>query len=460
MNRIATRAMAILILVLAMVAGLVFFLFDFLINGDKWVAFPGSPHVYYDSKASPVTLMDRDGQILSVLSGDRTYAQDEAVRKATLHWVGDRLGNISVPAVGYYSKEFVEYDPVNGVYKYGGTERNIQLTLSASLQAVALEAMGDYVGTVAVYNYQTGEILCAVTTPTYDPDNVPDIDGDLTGAYTGVYVNRFLQSKYIPGSIFKIVTLAAALETVPNIREQTFSCTGAYAVGSGEVTCESIHGRQSLKQAFANSCNCAFAQIVGQIGKDKLNYYVQQFGVTDAITFDGITTAAGNFDLTDAGPESVAWSGIGQYKDLVNPCGFLMFVGSIARNGVRYQPHVVSQVTIGSERTYSAKPESVEPIMSRATAEVLQEYMAYNVTYKYGAENFPGLTVCAKSGTGEVGGDRKPNAMFTGFVSDPAYPLAFMVAIEDGGYGARTCVPVISKVLQACKTAIDTQEVG
>jgi peptidoglycan glycosyltransferase len=78
-----------------------------------------------------------------------------------------------------------------------------------------------------------------------------------------------------------------------------------------------------------------------------------------------------------------------------------------------------------------------------------------NVETYYGAENFPGLTVCAKSGTAEVGGDRKPNAMFTGFVMDEAYPLAFIVCIEDGGYGRPTCVPVLSKVLESCKEMMD-----
>ena len=77
--------------------------------------------------------------------------------------------------------------------------------------------------------------------------------------------------------------------------------------------------------------------------------------------------------------------------------------------------------------------------------------MRNNVENYYGDENFAGFTVCAKSGTAEVGGDRKPNAMFTGFVTDEGYPLAFIVTIEDGGYGRLTCVPVLEKVLQACR---------
>ena len=315
--------------------------------------------------------------------------------------------------------------------------------------------MGERVGTVAVYNYKTGELLCAVTTPTFDPESPPDISSDDTGAYNGIYVNRFTQSKYIPGSIFKIVTLATALETVPGIEDVSFECTGKYMVGTGEITCEDVHGKQTLKDAFCNSCNCAFAQIVAMVGRDTLQRYVDLFGVTDAISFDGITTVAGNFEVEGASDALVAWSGIGQHKDQVNPCAFLCFVGAIANDGVMITPHVVDSVSAGTATTYEAEPENSGRIMSVATAKILQQYMGNNVQTKYGSENFPGLTVCAKSGTGEVGGQKKPNAMFTGFIADSQYPLAFIAVVEDGGYGTRISMPIVSQVLGACRNYID-----
>ena len=81
--------------------------------------------------------------------------------------------------------------------------------------------------------------------------------------------------------------------------------------------------------------------------------------------------------------------------------------------------------------------------------------MRGNVELVYGAGNFPGLTVCAKSGTSQLGGEKTSNAMFAGFVTDPEYPLAFICVVENGGYGASTCVPVVSRVLDACKTVLD-----
>lgn len=450
MNRIAARSMIVLVLVLALAAGMVFFFGEYLVKAESWITFSGSPHVYTDGKVSAGTVRDRNGTLLADLSAGRSYASDPMVRRAMLHWVGDRQGNILVPYLDTYAKAMLGYDLADGVYAYGEATGSITLTLSARVQKAALEAMGDYRGTVAIYNYKTGELLCAVTTPNFDPDQVPDIAGDTEGIYDGVYWNRFLQSKYIPGSIFKIVTLAAALETMPELAQEKFTCQGVYELAGGDVTCEHSHGTQTLKEAFCNSCNCAFAQITVRVGATRLSKFVDYVGVTEGIRFDGFVSAAGNFDISAATEEQIAWSGIGQHKDQVNPCAFLTFLGAIAGEGTGARPYLVSQVQVGQQVTYQARTQSTDRIVSKHTAKLLREYMENNVQIKYGSENFPDVVICAKSGTGEVGGDRKPNAMFAGFVADEEYPLAFLAAIEDGGYGSQVCIPVLSAVIEAC----------
>ena len=314
--------------------------------------------------------------------------------------------------------------------------------------------MGDKKGTVAVYNYETGQLLCAVTTPNYDPDNVPDIDGDDSGRYEGVYVNRFTQSTYIPGSIFKIVTLAAALEEFPDAEDLTFHCSGELELTGNKITCEGVHGDQNLKEAFRNSCNCAFAQLALQIGGETMEEYVESFGINEMITFDGIETAKGNYQAGTSQID-IGWSGVGQYNDQINPCAFLSFVGAIANGGKGANPYVVENVLVGNSRTYTAKTRMGEQVVSQRTARIVTEYMRNNVETKYGDSNFPGLAVCAKTGTAEVGGEKKPNAMLTGFVADGNYPLAFIVCVEDGGYGADVCLPIASKVLSSCVTALE-----
>lgn len=451
MNRIMGRARILLILILILSLGVTFFLGEYLIKADSWILFAGSPHIYNAGNIGCGTITDRDGILLLDLTGGRTYAQNVSLRSATVHWLGDRQGNISAPALSHYAEQIAGFDLLNGVYAYGGTGGTVTTTLSARVQIAALEAMGEYTGTVAVYNYKTGELICAVTTPNYDPDDVPDLSGENAEDYEGVYLNRFTQSTYTPGSIFKIVTLAAALESIPDIQQQTFTCTGTRSYGVDKVTCEKTHGALTLKEAFARSCNCTFAQIADQLGGEVLQRYAQQFRITDSVSFDGITTAAGSLDVQDRADVLVAWSAIGQHKDLINPCRFLTFIGAVANDGVEITPHLVSQIGSGISTSYSAEEQDAGRIMSTQTARVLQEYLRNNVENYYGDDSFPGLSVCAKSGTAEVGSSKKPNAMFTGFVADESLPLAFIVSIEDGGYGRTVCTPIISSILESCR---------
>ena len=152
---------------------------------------------------------------------------------------------------------------------------------------------------------------------------------------------------------------------------------------------------------------------------------------------------------------SYAWSTIGQHTDLVNPARYMTFMGQIAAGGQGVEPYLVSEVRCGGEVTYTAKPKKTERIFSEEIAAKVRDYMRNNVKTIYGDGNFPGLSVCAKSGTSQLGGGLKSNAMFAGFVENEEYPLAFMVVVENGGYGSATCVPVLSKVLAVCKQVMD-----
>lgn len=450
MHRIAARAWVTWFLILVLLGGTGCFLYEYMTQAQDWVLSPGSPHIYDEHGKVCGTVVDRDGILLLDQSNGGVYADSAPLRKSTLHWVGDRLGNIRASVTSHYAKLMSGFDPVDGVYAYGGIGGQAKLTLSSRLQLAALEAMGDYVGTLAVYNYKTGELLCAVTTPNYDPDAVPDIAGDTTGAYEGVYLNRFLQSVYIPGSIMKVVTTAAALEEIEGILDMTFTCTGKVPFGVDKVTCERVHGTQTLKEAMAVSCNCVYAQVALLIGGEKLEAYAKQFGITDRIAFDGITTAAGNFKTAGQADVNVCWSAIGQHLDQINPCAYLNFIGAIANGGVTVTPHVVQSIACGDQVTYQAETAGGVRIMSQETAELMHEFMRNNVVSYYGTDKFPEIKVCGKTGTGQVDNGKKANAMFTGFIDDEELPLAFIVCIEDGGYGRRVAIPVISRVLEAC----------
>ena len=457
MHRVIKRTWVIHVFLLILLTGMVFFLWEYVTKAQSWVASTGSPHLYNNSNIGCGTITDRSGAVLLDISSSRSYAEDSTTRKSTLHWLGDRKGFINAAAVSGYADEMAGYDRINGVYAASGEAGRARLTLSARVQNTALEALDGRKGTVAVYNYKTGEILCAVTAPTFDPDHVPDIAGDESGEYSGVYLNRFVQSAYVPGSIFKIVTVAASLENIPDIAQQTFHCTGEIEYGTEAVTCEKAHGNQSLERAFANSCNCAFAQIAEQLGKSKMVKAVEKYRLTEALTFDGITTAKGNYNVEDTAPVTFAWSCIGQHSNLVNPARYMTFMGAIANGGSAAEPYIMAKVECGGEVTYEADQRNTGRLMPQRIADEVRAYMRKNTELVYGDWNFPGLKVCAKSGTSQLGGGQKSNAMFAGFVDSEEYPLAFMVVVENGGYGSHTCVPILSKVLGVCKAVMDQE---
>lgn len=451
MNRISHRVWIVYVFLLVLLFGLAFYIAEYSSSGEKWVLHKGSPHVYDGGNLGCGVVTDRDGLLLLDMTHGRTYSKDPQVRVSFLHWLGDRQGAIYAPILRNYARELAGFDLINGLYWYDGIGGRAELTLSSAIQTVANNALGDYKGTIAVYNYRTGEILCAVTTPSYDPDVPPNPDT----APEGIYVNRFTQSLYVPGSIFKLVTAAAALEHDPDILEKTYTCTGRLAFDTGRVTCEKFHGEVNLQQALTLSCNCAFAQIAIQLGEEELDTYARQFQITQPLQLDGISCVAGGLEILGQTDAELAWSAIGQHRDQINPARFLTFLGAIASGGQGAQPYLVQEISSSNQVQYRAKTQFGERILSAQTAAQLQQMMRRNVVEGYGAEHFPGLTVCAKTGTSQLGGDQLPNAMFAGFVLDEKYPFAFFVAVENAGYGRTVCVPMMAQVLAACKEMVD-----
>ena len=454
MKKVSGRAIFPLILAIVLLAGTVLLCVRYFAKADEWVTFSGSPHVYTGVNLDGGVVTDRDGTLLLDSTDGRTYSADAVTRTATMHLLGDRYGYIQAPLLGSFADDMIGFDKINGLYGAEGTEANAALTLSAAAQTAAYQALGNYHGTVGVYNYKTGEILCAVTSPSYDPDNMPDVDADTSGAYDGVYVNRFFQAAYTPGSIFKIVTLAAAIETVPDWESLTFTCEGKTIIGGQEIICEGVHGTITLKQALAHSCNVAFGELAEKVGTKTLMEYAEKLGLSESFECDGIPVKAGTVDLKDADAGDLAWAGIGQYTDQVNALTFMRAMGRIAGGGTGAEPYLMAKITRGEKTAYEAKTETSSRALKAETAAKLTEYLRNNVATMYGDWQFGGLNVCAKSGTAEHEG-KTADAMFAGFCVDENCPLAFVVFVENGGSGSAVAAPVAAKVLQVCAAAMN-----
>ena len=182
MRKIEKRAAMCLLLAAALLLGLVFFCFRFVAYGGKWVSFAANRHLYNSrGQLSVGRVLDRDGDVLSWVDddGNRRYYESEIVRKATLHAVGDPSGNIGTGALVAFADRLSGYNLFTGAYTPLGTGNDLYLTLDARYNYIAYNALGGRKGAVGVYNYRTGEILCMVSAPTFDPANPPVIeDGD------------------------------------------------------------------------------------------------------------------------------------------------------------------------------------------------------------------------------------------------------------------------------------------
>ncbi len=449
MKKIERRTLVCLVLALCLAAGMCVFVGKYLLDGGSWASSAFNRHLYNtDGQLASGTVLDRDGDVLSTVTDDgkRTYYDNVDVRKATLHAVGDLQGNIGTGALNAFADKLTGYNLLNGAFGAGaGSE--LYLTIDARYNYEAYQALGGHAGTVAVYNYKTGEILCMVSAPSYDPLNVP-ADIETNDRYKGAYINRFLSSTFTPGSIYKTVTLMAALEEIPDLTQRTWTCEGSVQIGEETIVCSGTHGQQDIGDAFANSCNVAFAQIAAELGADTLKQYTEQAGLTDSYSVNGLPTAAGSFQWDGVTDGQLGWAGVGQGEDQVNPCAMMVYMGAIASGGKAAEPYLiektVSALGIPSLPHFTKKTGR---LIASDTAATMADMMAENVQKTYGASRFPNMDICAKSGTAEVGEGKTPHAWFTGFLRGEDTPYAFVVLVENGGGGSAVAGTVASRVL-------------
>lgn len=452
MRKIEKRGIFCLILAALLGLGLALFCFRFVVSGGDWASYPYNRHLYDNQgRLKGGVILDRDGDILSQPSEDgsgRVYFADADVRRATLHAVGDQAGNIGAGAQTAFADKLTGYNLFTGAYSPLGSGNYLYLTIDAYLNNIAYQALGGMNGTVGVYNYKTGEILCMVSTPTFDPANPPDIDPD-DPAWEGVYVNRLLSANSIPGSIFKVVTLNAAIENIPDLLSRRWTCTGSTEIGGDAVTCPYAHGEMDIEHALAVSCNGVFGQLAVELGGKTMQKYTAAAGLTTAIKVDGVNTSRGSFRF-DGTDHQLAWAGVGQDQDAMCPINMMLYMGAIANGGKAAMPRLIEKsATDYGLPTGLYFPKKSAKLIETDTADTIADMMHNNVIETYGQERFLGMDVCAKSGTAEIGGDKAPNAWFTGFLRDADTPYAFIVLVEQGGGGASVAGTIASKVLSA-----------
>lgn len=458
MKMITKRGIFLWIMSLAFVVGLVFMTVSLVQNGDTWVMKRFNHHVYSNGELIGAgTIYDKDGDVLAeTKDGDRVYSDSATTRKSTLHVVGDPKNFISTGVQSVYSARLTGYSLLFGVHniqKYG-KGNDLKLTIDRDICDEAYKALDGRKGTVGIVNYKTGEIVCSVSSPSYDVEDVPD--NLLTSErYEGVYINRLLDAHYVPGSTFKLVTAICAIENIPDIYSREWVCNGEYQPESGvAIKCNANHGEHiNFKDALAKSCNSTFAQIAIELGQEKLATTAKELGIGSAVTVSGtIDSYAGHFDTTDKiklGVDALGWTGIGQGNTRIAPITMLRIVSAVANGGTAVSFNIVDSLANQAGKALDfTLPSNQLSMMNSDVAAKLKKMMRYNVTNHYGESRYKGLNLCAKSGTAQIDSDESHNiAWFVGFMDDSEHPYAFVVAIENGNSGSQTAGPVAKRVL-------------
>jgi peptidoglycan glycosyltransferase len=443
--------MVLYLLLAAFLGGLGYFLFQYVTNGSQWAMQPYNGHVYSENSTVKLgDITDRDGNLLaSTEEGQRIYSGDETVRRALLHTVGDPYGYISTSIQYTMRSKLSGYNIVTGLNDtiFNRMGSDITLTVNQSACTAAYNALGGRNGAAILYNYETGEVLVKVSAPTFDPASIPE-DLETNDAYKGAYLDNTLSATFTPGSIFKIVTAAAAMERWPDSWSSiTYDCQGAAEFAGSDITCLNghAHGTQDMAAALGNSCNVYFAHLANELGADALEKKAKEMGFDVQFHLGSVSTAESTIDLTDVNANQLGWAGVGQYTVLANPYHMMLLMGAIAEGGTYTQPVLTQDSSLLDSLGGGSRH-----LVSSTVAQNLKTLLRGNVENYYGDWLFPtGMNVCAKTGTGEVGEDKGPNCWMVGFCDSTVYPYAFAVVVEDGSGGIETAGSVVSAMLSA-----------
>jgi len=365
---------------------------------------------------------------------------------------------------------------VNRVVDLVGSQQptggSVQLTIDPEAQQAALDGLealpGDPRGAVVALDPATGAVLAMVSRPTYDPNQLATHDFDRAeSAYQELnrsnqqpLLDRSRQNIYFPGSTFKLVTAAAALESgefqpdtqVPG--GPTLQLPETDNVLTNDVLgCE---GTVTLTEALAKSCNVSFGAVGLELGNDALIEQAEAFGFNDDSYMDDLPMEASNYP-TDAEGPFVAFSAIGQYEVAATPLQMAMVAAGIGNDGDVMDPYVIDEVRSPDldvlERT---EPEQLSEAVSSETAEELTQMMVTVVDQGTAAEAaIEGIEVAAKTGTAERSETLPPYAWFVSFAPADDPQVAVAVFVENAAVdrelisGGGLAGPIAQRVMQA-----------
>ncbi len=408
-------------------------------------------------------VFDRHGTVLAdtVPSGDvfrRVYPQPE-----------------SAYVVGYYSPLLYDRDGLEATYDDELTGRDgtnpfvrwqndllhrpqegldLHLTLDAELQRTAHELLAGRTGAAVLIEVETGAVVALASNPHYDPNPLfiaSYAEGEEAKAYWETLASdpasplllRATDASFTPGSTFKVVSAAGAIDAGFASPDTTYEDTGSLPV-EGRVIPENENRPTddtiwSLREALAWSLNVVFAQVGLALGPDLMREYGERFGFDEAVPFD-LPVVESQLAST---PEflneqaALAETAFGQGQLLATPLHMALIAASIANGGEMMLPYLVDHLTTQEGDPVRRTEPAVwrRAVSAEAAAQVESMMITAVETGVATGATIDGLTVGGKTGTAETGDDQDPHAWFIGFVGDPEPRYAVAVFLEHGGAG-------------------------
>lgn len=402
-----------------------------------------------------------------ILASDGTVLAETQVDEAGNETRVYPFGSVYSHAVGYSTKGKTGIEALANFYlltshvnlmeqalnQMGGEKNigdNVYTTLDPQLQQAAYDALGDRRGAVIAMEPDTGKILAMVSKPGFDPNTIVSDWEALTaeGNDQGQLLNRATQGLYPPGSTFKIVTALEYMRERPeDYRDFQFDCDGVYVNGDYRIKCYhgNAHGHQDFVQAFANSCNGAFASLGLSLDLSKFSQTARDVLFNAPLPLTGIPYKESSFAMKPgAGTWEILQTSMGQGVTQITPIHNALITAAVANGGTLMRPYLLERVeNVGGEEIRKFLPTAYGSLMTAEESKNLTELMRAVVTEGTGSGvRTDAYTVAAKTGSAEFETGKETHAWFTGFAPAEAPRIVVTVVVEEGGSGGKVAAPI------------------
>ena len=333
-------------------------------------------------------------------------------------------------------------------------------TLDLELQRVAYNALGNNKGAVVALNPKTGEILAMVSNPSFNPN---DLASEIERANEGSeadtpLLNRAIDGRYPPGSVFKTVTLSSALENIDGVASREFDDEGKITFDDGTELnnfAYEVHGIIDLRRAYRVSSNVVFGTLAMELGNEKLKSTAESFGFNSVIEGEGLTIAESIFPtLKDYEEGNIAQSGIGQGSVLSTPMQMALVAATVGNDGILMRPKLVNTIVDKNGNTVrNIASDEIRRAIPSDVAATVRDYMKYlvdNNIYRWPA--FEGTNAGGKTGTADYnlpdGSEAIPHGWFISVAPMDDPQIAVAVIVENGESGAGSAATIASLVVR------------